>query len=833
MLRKYFTFIIVGFASLASAFTPQPGSPLALHQHPRMHITQQTIPMFKQVIADQFRSEFQEYVNWAADADPTEGDNILSAAGHDPLRALIVHQAFIAALGEVTGIHYAVSPETFAQRAIDGLQTRLDAGDELSFVAALAYDWTFNFMTETQRRQIAEIMRTRTVTHKVYTNSIANPSFQPEQMFSSKYYEGAYPWYMALAFWGDGFIDDDADKALDTFHDVMMNYGFLDAHNFVAGETGGWSEWIGYASWHMRTEFLNIDAWTTATGENVISGQGRIVGNAAANYPKLMSYALDPHKYFNRHYTYIRQGGAETTDCSFEHRSMREQMLMLPRILDNGGYADMAGLLRHIIDDYDVLWPGYTHFYLWGFLGIYRMADVKTPDDLNFPKSMWSRNMGTFFARTGFNSSADGVFTYSDGHFRFEGHSGPDDTPAFTLAKYGGLVNFRTVAHRGYGNLDDYPGARMYNVVYFDGDPYADRQSIDTPAGLEEIATGQGNHDYGGIEQVTGRDGTFYFIRSNRSRSFSSAINHTRELVYIPGQQPEEDADVLVIYDRTSSSAQPEWVYHVPWLPEVSNYTSTEDISTGTGTADRMGNAYNGNMILIKELNSLGGERDSDGGDLDYVGSGGAHGVAFCRTILPQQARIEVTRVAELSSEVIKRQHHLAIKSYRWQVSVKPTQTEAAQRFLNVFQTGEENKLTHVSAMQLVEVGAAMQGVFVEAERSGRPNKLVLFSKEDAVNENTITYSVSESGVTQHIISGVKPYTIYDIQQISDSGTTTFQQGTEPDMQLWDYKGVAVNVPRGVLFFETTVTGNTTFVITPAGEQDVTPPTKPQGMRLK
>jgi len=414
-----FTFLLTLALNLL-AFTPKPNSPLARGEHPRMHITVEKIPFWRQVLAEQYQTEYQEYVNWAADMSDDDDNNVLSQAGHDPLRALMVHQAFIAAIGPVDGIHYPISLEKYAERAINSLIRRCD---EISYVAALTYDWTYNYMTPGQRSQIANMIKSREITHKVFSHSLSNPFIIPEQMFSSKYFEGCY--------------------ALDTFKDVMLKYGYLDAHNFVADHGGGWAEWIGYSSWHPRTHFLNVDAWYTATGEDYISRPSTVEGNALANYPKFMYYVLDPHKYFDRHYSYIRTGIAETTDPSFEHRSMREQMYALPRILNQVGLSDMAGLLRHLIETYDVQWGSYKHHYLWGFLGLHRMVASKTPEELGLPLSMWSKNLGVFVARTGFDNPADGVFMVMDSHYRFGGHGGAEDTPGFALAKFGELLNTR------------------------------------------------------------------------------------------------------------------------------------------------------------------------------------------------------------------------------------------------------------------------------------------------------------------------------------------------------------------------------------------------------
>jgi len=837
-MNKQFVKVFIIYTTIAFCvpkiwgFTPQANSPLAKHEHPRMHITVETIAHWQTVLSEQYRSEYQEYVNWAADMSDNDSYNILSAAGHDPLRAVMVHQAFIAAIGTVQGIAYPISIEKYAERAVNSLMRRLKAGDHLSYVAALTYDWTYNFMTPDQRSQIADMMRDRLITHKVFSESLSSPLFTPQQMFSSKYYEGCYAWYIALAFWGDGLIDSEADRSLDAFENEMLNYGYLDAQNFVAGNAGGFSEWIGYSSWHPRTHFLNMDAWYTSTGQDYISRKSTVNGNAIANYPIFMYYMLDPHKYFNEHYSYIRTGIAETTDPSFEHRSMREQMYILPRILDQVGLSDRAGLLRHLIETYDVKFPSYPHHYLWAFLGLDRSVSPETPDRMKLPKSLWSKNLGIFAARSGFDNSADGVFLVMDGHFRFEGHGGSDDTPGFALAKFGELANTRNVAHRGYGNLDDYPGAHKNNIIYFENNHTLEHLSMDSPDQLENAVNGAKDYDWGGIEQITRKDGAFYHIRVNRSFMFKDSVSHTREYVWLPGEYPQTDSDFLVVFDRTFAPDKAEWVYHVPWEPESFNFDSKEDLKTGSGTSDRIGTAYLGKHVIIKELNGLGGPQDGDMGQGDYVGGADAHGILFCKTLLPQQARVEVTRVAQFDNDVLKRQHHLAIKSHRWQISVIPQTLNTHQRFLNVFQTADANLVKQMTAIDELHSGDAMQGVLIYKEAAGRPNFVVLFSSEDSLNHHTVTYSINTQGKTVHVITGLKKNTVYRIKEIVNGQMTTKIGRTEANLQKWDYMGKAPNPTEGVLYFESDLNGSQTFNISLYGSQDNQPPGKPQGLKL-
>jgi len=831
-LLRIYTFLAL-LLGVGFGFTPQPDSPLAKHEHPRMHITVETIPHWRTVLSEKYRSEYQEYVNWAADMSDDDSYNILNAAGHDPLRALMVHQAFIAAIGQVSGIDYPIPIERYAERAINSLIRRLNAGDELSYVAALTYDWTYNFMTDDQRRTIADIMVNRTIAHKVFEATLSNPLFTPEQMFSSKYYEGCYPWYIALAFWGDGLIDSQADQSLDAFASEMLNYGYLDAANFVAGNTGGFSEWIGYSSWHPRTHILNLDAWYTATGEDYLSKPSTVDGNALANYPMFMFHVLDPHKYFDEDYSYIRVGTGETTDASFAHRSMREQMYVLPRVLNQVGLTQEAGLLSYLVDHYDVKFPSYKHHYIWAFLGLARSIEPVTPQEFELGKSIWCQHLGLFSARTGYDNPADGVFIVMDSHYRFEGHGGPDDSPGFALAKFGELANTRNVAHRGYGNLDDYPGARKMNIVYFEGGHTEDHHTLEAPNELQEAVNGEGDFDWGGIEQVTKRDGIYYHVRVNRNRLFTDGVRHQREYVWFPGENPENDSDFLVVFDRTSAPDMAEWVYHVPWKPEAFGFSSQEDISTGTGLTDRIGTAYSGEQIIIKEYNGLGGPEDGPGGDGDYVGGGGAHGVLFCQTLVPNEAIVEATRVAEFDSDVLKRQHELAIKSHRWQISVKPQSFDAHQKFLHVFQMADYNKVSAMTDVELLRSGDAMQGAFIHRENSNRPNYVALFFNQDSMNSGVVTYQLNGTGRTIHVITGLTPNTVYEVKEMVNGQTTTRNVRTEVNFQKWDYKGVAPNPSEGVLYFESDLNGAETFVLTPYGANDSEPPSKPKGLRLK
>ncbi len=617
-----------------------------------------------------------------------------------------------------------------------------------------------------------------------------------------------------------------------TFKNVMLNYGHLDFINFVAGQGGGWDEWIGYSNWHPQSHALRIDAWRTATGEDYIAGPSTVPGNALKHYAKFIHYAVDPHKYHNTTYTYVHMGSAQTTDTLITgNRSQNALLFFLPRMLAASGLTMEGGLVRHFLDFYEQSWISSTlHEHdLWGFLGVPLAVSPVTPQQVGLPKSNWSENIGLFIARTGLTSNADSVFFVADGHFDFAIGRGVHEWPGFGLTKFGPLVGTRSVGHRNLGNVSNYAGAYKTNVVHFEGGHSIDRNDLKTRSNLQQIVNGQGEFDTGGIEQIVTRDGVFYHVRVNRSRSFVDGVQHHREYVWLPGAKPATDSDFLVIYDRTVAPSQPQWVYHVPWKPEVSGHTTTADLALGSGLTGRIGTAYEGPNLLVKELNSSGDERDNYKGTTDYTGGAGAHGVMYARTLLPKTARIEVTRVAEFDKNTVMRQGDLAIKANRWQVGVKPLENRSEHRFLHVFETADAHVKSAMTQTTLLETPTAAEGVFIPRLSPQHANFAVVFNKLGG-NATSMQYSLTGQGNVRHVITGLLPGATYRIEELSGSNlvlTKAAEQGRQ-----WDYRGVEVNRATGTVFFEAPLSGAQTYKLTHLGSAtDQTPPSPPALLR--
>ena len=306
-IKKFITsavFLSLALASSVSAFTPASGSPMSLKQHPRLLITPNSIPALRSAISTSYKAEFQSYINWLATADSDTAnakpaDETINLFDHDPFKPVMVQRAFIGALGAVPGINYPIAPSEYSRLAKEKFLKSLKAGDDLGFPAALLYDWTYNSMTAAERSEAVSLMLNRPMAQQKdeADETIANPwSYHHGYVYGTSFFQRGYAWYQALAIWGDGLADAQADKAVDSFNTVMLNYGPLDALNFIAGNDGGVSEWSGYAVWHPLTLWVLMDAWSTATGKNLITDPsvGQICGDGARYHGDFLQYVSDP-----------------------------------------------------------------------------------------------------------------------------------------------------------------------------------------------------------------------------------------------------------------------------------------------------------------------------------------------------------------------------------------------------------------------------------------------------------------------------------------------------------------------------------------------------------
>ena len=128
---------------------------------------------------------------------------------------------------------------------------------------ACAYDWLHDDLTAEQRRkmadrmvELADQMRDR-YRHSDYNNHV--------------YLERGPIVYLGLALAGDGLADGEAKKAL-VESEGMLKRHFIPAINQVGYDgDGGWHESMSYWSFFAHEFAHQLEAWRTATGEDLFA----------------------------------------------------------------------------------------------------------------------------------------------------------------------------------------------------------------------------------------------------------------------------------------------------------------------------------------------------------------------------------------------------------------------------------------------------------------------------------------------------------------------------------------------------------------------------------
>ena len=108
MIILFLVVLLVGFAS---SYTPPAGSSLAKGEHPRLHLTQDKLPYFRDKIKNYYFDEYQGYVSWV---DSYYGSGYSSKMGIIP-----DYCALIYLIGDIEGINYGHSINDYGDRAIE------------------------------------------------------------------------------------------------------------------------------------------------------------------------------------------------------------------------------------------------------------------------------------------------------------------------------------------------------------------------------------------------------------------------------------------------------------------------------------------------------------------------------------------------------------------------------------------------------------------------------------------------------------------------------------------------------------------------------------------
>ena len=528
--------------------------------------------------------------------------------------------------------------------------------------AVLAWDWLYNHLTETERKEI--LSRLIGVIDRVVQ---AKPAIYRENL--SGYNTGFYGvknclWFLGCTGFGTGIEPSTVNRWLVWGHDEN---GKLLAHRRRAcgDDGGGASPTVGYVfgayPWSEQNFFYT---WLSATGENIAPDwpHGAWLANyviwnwiAAERAPLHFGYGDTPHVH-NR----LPTGQLYTHMANIRH-------------LYGGAAPDAAALARYV----QTALPTQSHSNSWFFYpfllsGLEASPEPLTPDDL--PHARHFDAMGQVFMRSG---------------------TGPDDT--YCLFTCGGILsqhrhfdalNF-VIYHRGFLALDS--GTRydeftngQHLANYFAQTVAHNCVLIHQPGEPPARYWGgtvEGNHggqhrQLGSVVKAFETNDDFVYVAGDATACYQ----HGKVRRDGQGELPEK-CDLVtrqfvflmpnhfVIFDRvstTDAAYRKDWLIHTAHEPMIDDRTIRADHGEGR---------------------------------------------IWCRTLLPQSARL--TPVGGPGSEFLAAGKNWAIKPGnlkpkelammgQWRVEVTPAEPRKDDLFLHVIQIGDR-QLADMDRTSLIE----------------------------------------------------------------------------------------------------------------------------------
>ena len=136
---------------------------------------------------------------------------------------------------------------------------------------SVAYDAAYNELTEAERARYAKGIAQ--VTERVW------PGWRHSDYNNHVYIEYGMLVYAGLALANDGYEVETAKKCLDWGEDFLKNHG-TKAFAQVGGEDGGWHESRSYHSLFTHFFVHELEAWRTATGEDLFPQATGLRGDA-------------------------------------------------------------------------------------------------------------------------------------------------------------------------------------------------------------------------------------------------------------------------------------------------------------------------------------------------------------------------------------------------------------------------------------------------------------------------------------------------------------------------------------------------------------------------
>jgi hypothetical protein len=615
------------------ASAPPAGSPLALHEHPRLWMTKAMMPELRAKLAGPFNAEYQAFIK---DLDSRYDAAFKRADYFD-----VLNYAFVYQVGTVANTAYARPPAAYGELAAR-LFNRAIAEKRGFSQLGVGYDWLYPLLTEEERRAAVAHLRSS------FVSRAQNP-------FDDNVLGARQASILAgLAFWGDGIDDAAADQMIARWDVDVMNGGVLDAANFIAGDDGGWSQGFGYS---LNGDVLGsigllrlLEGWRTAHG---LSKAQVYSGPAAAvfrYYPQWFAYHILPPRSEGtpartRYVVYKthHMGAGRGTGSWATARAVLAALRLF-----NDVHPETAALAAWLLENRTgPLAANGTDGRRSAVFSHFLMGERVTPrgpSDLKLPLSKLFGGLGWVAMRTGWDSAADSVVTFIASPWSRESGSYTNiNQGSFTIDRRGPLaINSGLATHQAYAN-----STWAHNTMLFvDPAERAPKDRSDWDRGGQRkrfplLASGtllkDGSvWDLGGLGRAaTGRtdlfDGTsthdYDYMFADVTRAYNGPLvsddantskvrRFTRQFVYFRPRAAGE-SDRVVVFDRvatTDARFEPRWLLHTAGNPQID----------GDERSVREGEWQYSGASLITATNS----------------TDGSSGRLFARTLLPARRTV-------------------------------------------------------------------------------------------------------------------------------------------------------------------------------------------------
>jgi hypothetical protein len=813
-----------------AAWTPNPGSALANHEHPRILVTNQSLPAVKAKLGSGgvWHDDFKTWVAWADGKYSTA-----TSAAHADLPYLAADYAFLWLTHPVAGVTYGHSRSDYGSLARTILMALPTITNQIGnyewYGMPLAYDWVHPLLSSSDKATLVAFMKT------VDQYSFVNPGLNP---FNSQVTVArAQKTLSGLAVAFDGVDDSWASASLDRYQEYYSDQsGVTRSESDLGGDDGTAGQGASYGlSYTAPHTIITEEGWRVANGISLASHYGGGDKTFLRRLPHYLAYLILPfatpanglpeNRRFLLWKTEYFSANSPVADATYQAWLLA--LVGLMKDVDPQSAALSQWLLDNRAGELTGGDPYYTKKWaFWKFIMGDRVT-AQSPDSLGLPLSKQFKD-GKFVFRTGWTSQNDTYVTYTANEWMRSAYGmSPNYPGGFTIDRKGPQV-IRQGGYSGHdwGSLSAGPS----NILLFvDSTLALPSSNYDDEGGQRAIPGNmRGSIDfvqnglndlrdkvrYLGADSPSGRD--VDYVLTDVTRAYNSTrikddynparvSEVVRQLVYFRPATPGSGSDYVVVFDRATTTDvkyEKRWLFHTSGEPIVNGtVTPGEPVRNGTGegkwtytaatlvTATNTVNGSNGRSFLTpllptgRRIVKVGGPNgQGQSWQTDSHEFESPFGVIYPRYGVPNADQ----------------EQHIG----RYRVEIIPTVLALKDVFMNVVEVTDANVPTPMAAV-------ALSGNELVAARVA--NRIAAFAR----NTDSLTtgdFTIDQAGTYRIHLADLSPATQYQITVAGSPVTLT--------------TSVA-----GTLYVERTVSAGASVVVQRTGPLPQ-PPSAPSNVRI-